>query len=445
MDLNLSEQQKLVLSQSQVQQLKILQMSVQDLEEYIENIAEENPLIELKQMEEDPVGDGDSDDVIFDREEESRYFSPNDLAAYAENSASQFPGESFEEYIRAQLPDLEGVYESAAEILLQSFDHNGWITDPVDVLEHRFGISRQVFQKVLTMIQACDPPGTGAGGLQECLEIQLKRKGICSRLHEEILYKYLYLVAQKKWDLIAERTGCSKEEVQKAVQDVTGLDPIPSDGFSMSTTIPYIVPDVIVEEETDTDGKQTFAIILNHTFLPLISWNHYYESILQNSKDPKVSRYLKEKKEQAVWLVNSLNYREKLLYQCSRQIILQQRDFFAEHASLRPYRMEDLAHCLGVSKSTISRTMKNKYLECSRGTFPMHCFFVSSASKEGSFTREQVMELLKHIIAGEDRSHPLTDQQIVEKLQACECSVSRRTVAKYREELSIPPAGRRKL
>jgi RNA polymerase sigma-54 factor len=250
------------------------------------------------------------------------------------------------------------------------------------------------------------------------------------------------MVGKKKYPLLAKKYEVSLEDVMASVKIIEGLDPKPGRSFS-SSTANYIVPDVYIVK-----SGNGYQIVLNDEGLPKLRISSYYQRLLrQKNSVPKEDRqFLEDKLRSAVWLMKSLDQRNKTIYRVTENILNYQRDFFDNGVnSLRPLNLKDIAQELNLHESTISRVTSNKYLSCPRGIYSFRFFFSNAIQSDaGELSSTSVKEMLKKIVAEEDSGKPLSDMRIVDIFKSQNITIARRTIAKYREELKIPAQSQRK-
>ena len=282
----------------------------------------------------------------------------------------------------------------------------------------------------------------GAENLAQCLELQLQR------IHAQgpvldIVRDHLEALAKRHYRAIASKLSISVEEVQQAERMIRELEPRPGAPFEQPGQVQYILPDVFLEEE---DG--VLVAKLRGGERPPIQVSSYYRTLLKQSDDREVKTYLTEKLRQADGVLRALEQRDSTLRRCAQCIANWQREFFREGPRmLRPMRLADVAQELGLHESTISRAVREKYLQCSRGVYPMSYFFSRSATTQtggAEVGAAAAKALLGRLVEREDKEHPMSDQKLCEAMAELGCPISRRTVAKYREDLNIPSASGRK-
>ncbi len=249
---------------------------------------------------------------------------------------------------------------------------------------------------------------------------------------------------RRNYPQIARTLGVTLEEVKEAVAAIESLEPRPARNF-VSTEGNYIVPDVMLFRD-----EEGFRIVLNEEGLPRIRMNRFYRRLLDDKHNltAEEKAFLEEKMRSAVWLLKSLDQRNKTIYRVTESILKFQRDFFEKGiAHLRPLTLKEVAADLGMHESTISRVTSSKYIQTPDGLLPFRFFFSSalqSTRDDGGVASTSVKDMIKKVISEENPAKPLSDQKIVEVLRMKGVTIARRTVAKYRDELKIPPQNRRK-
>ncbi|MDU4472961.1 MAG: RNA polymerase factor sigma-54, partial [Clostridium perfringens] len=292
-----------------------------------------------------------------------------------------------------------------------------------------------------------EPAGIGARDLKECLEIQLERKGENDPIVKEIIYNHLDDLADNKYQVIAKDLAITPKKAQDYGDLIKTLEPKPSRGFYTGDEVGFIIPDAEIRK---IDGE--FLILMNDGVLPMLSVNPLYKDILKDStNDKEATEYVKEKIEKAMFLIKSIEQRKSTLYKVLQKILEKQKDYFEKGEKyLKPMTLKEIAEKLEMHESTISRAIRDKYILTSMGTIKIKNLFVNSISnKEKSNGEEDVTVInikkaLEEVIKKEDKRKPLSDQAISEILKEKGMVISRRTVAKYREELGIKSSSKRK-
>jgi RNA polymerase sigma-54 factor len=462
--------QKLILTPQLQQAIKLLQLPQIELSQTLQNELVENPFLEetvvelspeeAKSQEADeaeredhdmelPVGeqaDFAVDDYFDTRSFDGRdlgYFSPDVTTSQTlEHYVSE--GTDLYDHLTWQLrfSDASDEVREAAEVVIGNIEENGYLKATEEEIAQYAGCSAETAREAISLVQTFDPVGVGARDLKECLLLQLPPLNLEGTLVEDLIGNHLEDIEKRKFQQLATRFGCTLEEIKEAVKVISDLEPKPGRGYSAVQPI-YIKPDVYVVR---ADGD--FQIILNDENMPNLRINSYYRKLLMAKdalkKDEKA--YLEERLRSAVWLLKSLDHRNKTIYRVTESILKFQREFFENGVSrLKPLNLKDVASDLGMHESTISRTTSNKYLSCGHGLFNFRYFFSSGLkTASGSVSSTSVKDMIKKLVDEENPRKPLSDQKISEMLKSLNIKVARRTVAKYREEMNIPPQNIRK-
>jgi RNA polymerase sigma-54 factor len=261
-------------------------------------------------------------------------------------------------------------------------------------------------------------------------------------LAESLIINNLELLAKRKYLQLSKEYHVSEEDILAAVKIIESLDPKPARKFSTSSAN-YITPDVFIVK-----ADNGYQIVLNDEGLPKIRINNYYQRLLnQKGSIPKEERqFLEDKLRSAIWLLKSLDQRNKTIYRVTESILLFQRDFFDRGVNaLKPLNLKDIAAELSLHESTISRVTSNKYLSCPHGIYSFKYFFSNAIpSDSGELSSTSVKEMIRMIVSEEDQSNPLSDMRIVDIFKSKSITIARRTIAKYREELKIPSQSQRR-
>ena len=303
-------------------------------------------------------------------------------------------------------------------------------------------VSLEKIEKAISFVQNFNPVGVGARDLKECLLIQIERLGIDDPVAELIIENHMDLLAQHKYTQIAQSIGIDENQVRKKVELITTLDPKPGLIFSTEKAH-YITPDVFVEKVGDN-----YIITLNDERIPHLHISKLYRNLLSKKETPKETRdYIKQKLMAGNWLIKNIHQRQQTISKIATEIVNVQRGFLDEGpAFLKPLTMQEVANNVSLHESTISRAIANKYIQTPQGTFQFKYFFTSGI-QTGTGEMMSIVNLKQQIasmIKEEDTVHPLSDQDIINKLQEEGIKLARRTVAKYRQELGIPASNIRK-
>ena len=457
MDLKLQVKQTQTLSQRMIQSAEILQMTSQELNTYINELALENPVIDIV---EPPTAEEQRESIeqqewlnSFNEENYYLYQRQNNDDDYDFKSSWNIntdDGETLQDYLWSQLI-TENFTDQETEIIkfmLECLDNKGYLEESTETIASYFGTDTEIVEDLLSDLQALDPSGVCARTLEECLKLQLERRDILTPVLESIIDNCLEMVAQNQIPAIARKLRLSPTETAGYCQIIKSLNPKPGVSFSSRDQLRYIIPDVTIVK-----FKDHFDILLNESMYPTIELNSYYRQMNQNPESSELKEYLGNKIRQAEWVKQCVTQRGKTLMQVSRAILEHQEEFFTfGPAHLNPLRLADIAQELDIHESTVSRAVSKKYLQCSWGVYPMNFFFSrsvavqesSSESGTQSVTAADIKRVLREIIEEENKKKPYSDRLLGEKLAERGISISRRTVAKYREEEGIADASGRK-
>ena len=434
--------QELKLTPQLLQSMEVLQMNAQELLEYLNRVTEENPVLEQE----------DSADLRHSYEELRQKASwldggvygatfTHDDAAFPERGAVDKETESLSSFLCDQLERkrLPKPLLALAKYMAELVDEDGYLApEDLDGLTE-LKIPLSLISEALETLQSLDPAGVGARSLSECLLLQLARQEHVSPAVMDITARFLPELGKKHYGPICRELGLTMEEVRAAEKVISGLDPHPGRAFQPAEPTVYVRPDVFIVE---LDGE--LRAVLNEYYLPQISVSDYYVRLLRESDEPETRDYLRQKLQQAKWLLNSLERRGGTLRRCADAILEAQRPFFTgQTTALAPMSLSTLADTLGLHPSTISRAVRGKYLQCRQGTYPLRYFFSRAVTEQGP-SRQAVQQKLLALLASEDPCHPLSDQRLCRLLAEDGMEVARRTVAKYRMELGVGSSAARK-
>jgi len=330
------------------------------------------------------------------------------------------------------------------EYLIGSLNEYGYLQVSLQEVAVRLKVGLSEVARVLTLIQGFDPPGAGARNLQECLLIQVDHMGIENDILKKLIKDYLVDLSKGKLNRIAQNLGVSVQEVQAAADILKTLDPKPGRNFTRSNDTRYIVPDIVLEKVA---GE--YIILVNDISIPRITINSTYRSVLNKDKecDPKTRRFVEGKLNAAAWLLRSIEQRRLTLYKVANCLVNLQRDFLDHGVKyLKPLNLKRVADIVGLHESTVSRATSNKYIQTPQGVFEMKYFFSTGLNNDAGTTTsaESIKKMLQEMVAAEDTSVPLNDQKIAGIFRQRGIKISRRTIAKYRDELGISPIRKRK-
>lgn len=437
--LNLEQTQKLIITQQLKQSLSILNMSLNELEIEVAKEGQENPVMEVEKKE--PVDWEkymESMKVNSKKEQYLSGYESSDEKTNFENMVRY--EESMYEHLKAQISCIlsKQCDNSIAQHIIDSMDGDGYLREDIGEISKRLGISTQKAKDILEVVQTLDPPGVGATSLEECLCIQLKEQGIHDEVLESVIRENLSLIAQKRYKDICKKYKIDMEKVHEYCSKIKSLEPRPGRMFE-SGNEKYVAPDVIVE---DIDGE--FFVRLNETSIPHITISDFYQNLLKNTQDEEAKEYIKHKLNSAANLIKNIESRKSTILKVSQEILRRQIDFFEKGTNhLKPMILKDIAQELEFHESTISRAVNGKYMLTPYGLFELKFFFSGSPSCE-DVAANSIKSIIKDIIDEENKKKPYSDQKICEILDRKGISVSRRTVAKYRDEMGVLSSSQRK-
>lgn len=421
MELSTKLSQQQLLSPQMQQSLQLLQAPMMELRQLVSQELTSNPM-----LEEEGFSPQETSLHEPSREEAERhhYFleSQHSVETLANALTAQTAG-----FPKKELPIVE--------CIIGNLDTAGYLTVSAQEIAALLGMSEQVVEDVITKIQQLDPPGVAAQNLEECLLLQLERRGKGNSLASRIVRHYLPELGSHNYEKIALALRVSLHEVFQAHKVIKSLEPHPGRSYG-PVEAQEVIPDVIVIAE----GKE-LIVHPNKEALPRLRLNDHYKEILSTEvENEELSHYLRGKIRQGRHFLTYLDQRQKTLLAVSREIIKHQYSFF-ETGNLNPLTMAEIASTLELHPTTISRAVAGKYMETPRGLFPWKYFFTAGLQKEDgtSISNNAIKQALQQLIHQENKRSPLSDQEIAEQLQAQGISIARRTVAHYREQLKILP------
>jgi RNA polymerase sigma-54 factor len=463
--------QKLILTPSLQQAIKLLPMSTLELADLLTQEVVENPL-----LEEIPTEDLQASDAQPATEKE-----PEAPKAEAKNDTwddadyEYFFGEYLEDGYRPkapqevrELPPIENTLSTSSsltdhlewqlslqtnddqvreigEAIVGNLDDDGYLVASVDEIANMGPWPIEEVEKVLRLVQGFDPIGVAARDLQECLTLQVRHLSLEGTPAERIVTEHLRLLQNHQIPELARKLNLPLDELKHHIEIIQQLDPKPGSRYNPQPS-QYVIPDVYVVKVDDQ-----YVAVLNEDGLPQLRISPTYRRLLdktatENSDETRA--YVKDKFRSALWLIKSVEQRQKTIHKVATSIINFQRDFMdhgIEH--LRPLVLRDVANDIGMHESTVSRVVTNKYMHTPQGVYEMKFFFHSgiSSSYGESVSSVTIKNRIKKIIEGEDPRKPLSDSKIVSILQREGLILARRTIAKYREELKIPTSNQRKV
>lgn len=453
-NLELRQTQKLLMTPQLRQAIKLLQLPVLELTEYLDNQYMENPMLELDDADEgeppveehrqveERLPDIDWDQYFQETSEPREPVNREPRAAFEQ--LFRGGGDTLQQRLLQQLNflPLTPQQRRLGAYIVNNLDSSGYLQTTCQDIARKFNVTLDAVQGALTAVQGLEPAGVGARDLRECLLLQLKQRHHAPPLAREIISQHLPLVAKGRVPVLAERLGVSTAQVQTAIDFIRELDPRPGLRVGDGSDTAYIYPDVTV---LDVAGE--WIVMVNDSYSPRLRVNPFYHRLLQAAQTEETRKFLQDKFNAALWLLKAVEQRRTTLHRITEFIVAYQQDFFHRGVKhLRPLRLRDVADALEIHESTVSRAVNGKYVQTPRGMFELRYFFsVNLETRDGcGASSTGVKQQLQELVDQEDKTQPLTDLQLAEKLQQQGIKISRRTVAKYREELGIPSSTMRR-
>jgi RNA polymerase sigma-54 factor len=462
--------QKLILTPSLQQAIKLLPMSTLELADLLNQEVVENPL-----LEEIPTEDQAPEAAAQTEKEGEDAAKPENKDSWDDADYEYFFGDYLDDGYRPrapqevkELPPIENTLSTSSsltdhlewqlslqttddtireigEAIIGNLDDDGYLVASVDEIASMGPWAVEKVEDALRLIQSFDPIGVAARDLQECLTLQIKHLHLDGTPTEKIVTEHLRLLHNHQMPDLARKLGLSLDELKHHVEIIQHLDPKPGSRFNPQPS-QYVIPDVYIIKVEDQ-----YVAVLNEDGLPQLRISPTYRRLLDKGaaeNNDETRAYVKDKFRSALWLIKSVEQRQKTIHKVATSICTFQRDFLdhgIEH--LRPLVLRDVANDIGMHESTVSRVVTNKYMHTPQGVFEMKYFFHSgiSSSYGDAVSSVTIKNRIKKIIEGEDPKKPLSDSKIVSILQREGLMLARRTIAKYREELKIPTSNQRKV
>lgn len=448
MEAYLEQSQRQVLSQQMIQSVEVLQMSAQELSEFIKEQALENPVIEVEEQypqnkEEERLK---KLEWLSELDDENRFYYHLDKKAMDPcdlNNISCYSGGELKDVLIQQLIG-EGYSDRELKVfkyIAECLDDRGYYTCPTGESASRLGISEEEVQYCLSVMKTLEPAGICAGSLRECLMLQLERVDYECGIECKIVENYLEQLGKNQLPQIAKELKVPLQRVMAASKRIRSLNPKPAQGYENGGISRFIVPDVTIVKFGDG-----LEILTNDYVYPAVRINKEYLKMLKEVSPGETKDYLWKKVQQAQLLQENIRRRNGTLINITRCILDMQQEFFVTGKKvLRPFTMTDAARQLDLSISTVSRAVNEKYLQCCFGLYPLSFFFAKGVnSKNDSISAVEVRDQLNRLIDKEDKKKPYSDSALAGLLESKGLEISRRTVAKYREMMGIPDCRGRK-
>jgi RNA polymerase sigma-54 factor len=472
--------QKLILAPALQQAIKLLPLTNLELIEVIDNELSQNPMLEedtperkaseagesAEPKESADTTPGESRDVggtsdtqgterrDDDYELESQFqayfddgfrpsFAEKKEAPSLENILSKSPSLWDHLNWQANLTFFDQMDQEVAQIIIGNINEDGYLSASEEELANSAGVPLEKIRQIREKIKTFDPVGVASLDLKEALLAQMDHHKIDDEITRQIVENYLPLLEKSDFVQLAKLLSIGLQEIKNQIEIIKTLDPTPGWKYSQEKTS-YVMPDILVTKEDDE-----LRISLNDEGLPRLRINSYYRRLLAKAanENPDAYLFLKDKLKKALWFLRSLDQRDKTVYKVAKYIVDRQRDFFEKGIDyIKPLTLMEIAREIGVHESTVGRVVANKFMTTPWGVFPLKYFFHKSLVGDfgEGISSLKIKEKIKRLIEGEDKIHPLSDIEIEEILTRNNLKIARRTVAKYRKQLKIPPSHIRK-
>ena len=453
----LEQSQKLVMTPQLQQAIQILQFTSLELEEYINEQLEKNPVLEK-------IEEADESEYMLNIESEKNRIKEINWKEYTEdfnnfeytrgiyyNEDNEF---SFENIVSKEITLQEHLlfqynlimsdreHTKIGEYIINSIDDRGYLMATVEEIAACFNEEQSVIENILQIIQTLDPPGVGARTLEECLLIQLCLLDIKDRKIYTLIEKHLFDIASNRYPHIAKQLGVTPKKVQNYCDFIKTLEPRPGRSFAHNRNR-YIIPDVIVRKI----GKEYIILDNDHRGTGLVIRNDYKKMMASGDENSDVNKFLNAQFNSAVWLIKSVEQRKRTIHNVCSTIVKKQISFFENgKKNLKPMTLKEVADEIGAHESTVSRATNGKYMDTHFGIFELKYFFTGGFRKDSGeeISARGIKTFIQDIVNKEDCKKPLSDEKIANKLKSEGIDISRRTVAKYRDELGILSSSKRK-
>ena len=470
---NLRMSQKLVMTPMLQQAIKLLPLARLELAQQIRQEITENPVLE-EIIEEDELQDetdGETEivepkenfEVIDEKNKDEEHTLENpdmDWDTYFQDNIDR--GSSAENY--TEQPTIETTHQKEPSLqehllwqlnlsvdndrmsfigscIIGNINADGYLNANINDIGEISHADESEVLTVLKIVQEFEPLGVGARSLQESLKIQAQADSNCTPLVLKLIENYLDRLEERYLAKVSSELNVRIESILEAIKKIKGYNPKPGQTFN-SERIDYVVPDIFVVKT-----EKGYDVTLNDDGIPRLRISPYYQSLLKNSAKGETKDYLEEKHKSALWFLKSIDQRRQTIHKVGKSIIKLQKEFLDRGLSyLKPMILKDVAKDIEMHESTVSRITTNKYIDTPQGVFELKFFFHSGIKSYmgNNMSSIRVKNIIKEIIATEDEKKPLTDDEMVKTLTHKNVKIARRTVTKYRKELNIPSASKRK-
>ena len=433
LSVDLEQKQELVMTPKLQMAIKLLQYSSMELREYINEEMKDNPLLEKHKEKDEHL-----DDRIKNQYQSYRYGSNYNQEDFNyENMVTYQP--NLLEYLENQLYEVLDKDEiEAGEYILGNLDERGLLSTSLDDLASELEIDIDKVKKIIKKIQQLEPAGIAATNLKECYLTQLKQMEVDTNDAELLIGNHLDLIVTEEYKNIMDKTGWSEDRLRTALKIVNRLTSKPASLVADHKKTQYIMPDIVIKKVNDE-----YVIVLNDKASPLLRINPYYYEMMQKCQKDDTYEYLEDKFKSALWIIKSIEQRRMTVYRIAKTIAEKQKDFLNEGVKhLKPLTMQEIADEIDMHESTVSRATDNKFIQTPRGIFDFKFFFNGGVN---DISTVSIKAIIIELIKNEDVGSPLSDNAISELLRTKKnLKLSRRTIAKYRNELGIPSSVKRR-
>lgn len=428
--------QKLIMTPELRQAITVLQYSATELMDYLHQEIIDNPVFEINEK------DFEKYDVLYNsylKTKKINYASDDNWSIW---DTIAMPEGTLADFLLEQIRflDLNKEVFTILKYLVGCLDDSGYLNITLEEIAEELKANVNKVEEALTILQSLEPVGVGARNLQENLLLQLARLESVDTFAVEIVKNHLKELGERKFNKIAQHFKISTQEVQQIFDFIKTLKPKPAMDFNNSSSAKYIIPDVLIQLEEDE-----LIVLVNDKIIPRLRINSEYHHYIQGANEDETSKYLNDKINSAKWLVKSIEQRKNTIYKVTKAIFKHQSTFLKDQR-LKPLTLKEIADEVGVHESTVSRAISQKYAQTPVGTFELKYFFTTGiTTADGTdISAENVKKEIVLQVEQENKSKPLSDQKLTDILNKKGINISRRTVAKYRDELGILSSSNRK-
>jgi RNA polymerase sigma-54 factor len=476
LNINLKMSQKLVMTPMLQQAIKLLPLARLELVQKVQQEIAENPVLEEILEEEEEIEDNkDTDGELESSEPQENFEVPNEKNSNDEHTLEN-PDMDWDTYFQDNIdrgssaenyterPTIEETYKTTPSLqdhltwqlnlsitgdrkifigncIIGNIRNDGYLSAEINDIAELSNSKETEVLEIIKVIQGFDPLGVGAKNLKECLMIQAQADKDSTPLIIKLIDQHLEYLEERFFKKISAKLKIRIELIIEAVKKIKEYNPKPGQEFN-SDRIDYVVPDVFVIKTA-----KGYDVTINDDGIPRLRISPYYQNLLKKSTAGETKEYLEEKHKAALWFLKSIDQRRQTIYKVGKSIVKLQEEFFDLGVSyLKPMILKDVAKDIDMHESTVSRITSNKYIDTPQGIFELKYFFHSGITSYmgDNMSSVRVKKIIQEIICTEDEKKPLTDDQMVQALMLKNIKIARRTITKYRKELNIQSAGKRK-